>query len=413
MKNIVFITLDCVRPDHLGCFGYKDVHTPNINQLAEAGVLFEQAICSAPNTWVSHASIFTGCNPIKHGLHTPYDRISDNTPTIAEVLSENGYYTVGFPAHSLVGKAANFHRGFNAFYESDFKFDSKIKGMKWYSDWPKVLDIANEEIAENKQKPMFIWFHYMNTHHLPDGNVALPYPYQQSFSPKWQYYDGKISYADKVCVEAIVDILEKNGIFDDTTIIIFSDHGEELENSSSPKHDNYLFDDVLRILLLIFNPGVEVVNKKIPHLVGSIDIFPSILEMLHITARDMDFDGESFVASFASGKPFPKKWAYSENIGKNLISVRTSNWKLIVEIESNAINDKIVIHPKKNRLFKVKASPFEKEEPLEDGKIPQELLNSKVAPILRSLEASINSKKNVATPEKDKVYIFLKALGYV
>jgi len=166
-------------------------------------------------------------------------------------------------------------------------------------------------------------------------------------------------------------------------------------------------------LSLIFNPGVEVVNKKITHLVRSIDIFPAVLEMLHITARDMDFDGESFVPLFASGNPFPEKWAYSENIGKNLMSIRTSNWKLIVEIESNIINDKIVIHPKRNRLFKVKASPFEKEEPLEDRKIPQELLNSKVAPILRSLEASINSKKNVATSEKDKVYSALKALGYV
>ena len=69
-KNIILITLDCVRPDHIGCFGYKNVNTQTIDQLAKDGTLFEQAICQAPNTWVSLASIFTGCNPIKHTLHT-------------------------------------------------------------------------------------------------------------------------------------------------------------------------------------------------------------------------------------------------------------------------------------------------------------------------------------------------------
>jgi len=124
-------------------------------------------------------------------------------------------------------------------------------------------------------------------------------------------------------------------------------------------------------LSLIFNPGVEVVNKKITHLVRSIDIFPAVLEMLHITARDMDFDGESFVPLFASGNPFPEKWAYSENIGKNLMSIRTSNWKLIVEIESNIINDKIVMHPKKIACLKLKQVPLKKRSRLRMEKFPR------------------------------------------
>jgi arylsulfatase A-like enzyme len=260
LKNIVLITLDCVRPDHIGCFGYKNVNTSIMDQLARKGIIFEQAFSQAPNTWVSLASIFTGCNPTKHDLHTPYDKISGKTPTMAETLSKNGYYTIGFPAHGLVGKIADFHRGFNFFYDDNLKFDSKIKDVKWGSNWKKVLEIANTEIRKNDQKPLFIWFHYMNTHHFPENSIPLPYLYRFRFSSKWQYYDGKISYADKNCIKNIVKLLKKNGIFEDTIIIIFSDHGEELENNKFPKHDNLLYDDVLRILFLISAPDIIPVN---------------------------------------------------------------------------------------------------------------------------------------------------------
>jgi len=409
-KNIVLITLDCVRPDHLGCFGYAGVDTPTINHLAEKGILFEQAICSAPNTWVSHASIFTGCNPLKHGLHTPYDKLGEDTPTIAEILSQNGYYTLGFPAHNLVGKVANFHRGFDVFYEDSLKFDSKIEGMKWCSDWTKVLTIADEQIKRNKHKPLFIWFHYINTHHLPNNSILLPDSYKHRFGSKWQYYDAKISYADKSCVKNIVDILEKNQIRENTVLVIFSDHGEELEKGSCPKHDNSLFEDVLRILLLIVDPANQT-NRKVSDLVRSIDILPTILDMLHIPQTNTYIDGESLVPLFICNDAVTKGWAYSENIVKGLLSIRTPTWKLIIHVEKSDENNEIKVRPKRFQLFKVAGSSFSKD--MSVGEIPREQVASKVEPILRCLEESLNSKRSIVDNEKDRLCNALKSLGYI
>jgi len=391
LKNIVLITLDCVRPDHIGYFGYKNVNTSIMDQLARKGIIFEQAFSQAPNTWVSLASIFTGCNPTKHDLHTPYDKISGKTPTMAETLSKNGYYTIGFPAHGLVGKVADFHSGFNFFYDDNLKFDSKIKDVKWGSNWKKVLEIANTEIRKNDQKPLFIWFHYMNTHHFPENSIPLPYLYRFRFSSKWQYYDGKISYADKNCIKNIVKLLKKNGIFEDTIIIIFSDHGEELENNKFPKHDNLLYDDVLRILFLISAPDIIPVNKKIKNLVRSIDIFPTLLDMLNIKIGNMDIDN----------------WAYSENITKNIVSIRSPDSRLVVSIEIKDSSNKYEIRAKEFNLFNINQDSYGKKE-----KIPAELMKE-VDQILSDLKKSINFKKDVKSSEETMIGESLKSLGYI
>ncbi len=114
-KAIVVVTLDCVRPDHLGAYGYRGVDTPFMDLVAKEGALFENAIAQAPNTWVSHASIFTGCNPYRHGMRTYYTVISEEVGTLAEMLSKSGYATAAYPAHTLVGPERGYNRGFRSF----------------------------------------------------------------------------------------------------------------------------------------------------------------------------------------------------------------------------------------------------------------------------------------------------------
>ena len=115
--DLVIITLDCVRPDFLGCYGCQRVRTPTLDRLAAKGAVFELALSQAPNTWVSHAGIMTGLYPPRHGLRSPYDQLSPAVTTLASLLADHGYCSAGFPGNDLVGSRAGFHRGFDLYFE--------------------------------------------------------------------------------------------------------------------------------------------------------------------------------------------------------------------------------------------------------------------------------------------------------
>ncbi len=204
--NLVLLTLDCVRADRLGCYGYQGTETPHINALATQGVLFEQAVTHAPNTWVAHASIFTGCNPYNHGLRSPYQRLGRNVQTLAERLAHCGKRTAGFPGNTLVGRSTELDRGFQYFDEDHFDSPVRIQNIAWRRNWKATIERTRRWILESRE-PFFIWLHYIDTHHLPE--IDLPEYYRHNYSPNHQYYDGKISFMDEVCVGACKDILDR------------------------------------------------------------------------------------------------------------------------------------------------------------------------------------------------------------
>ena len=224
-KAVIMVTLDCVRPDHLGCYGYKGVDTPNMDRIAQDGVVFEQAICQAPNTWVSHGAILTGCNPYKNGVRTPSTILSEQVVTLAEAFSEAGYVTAAFPAHTLVGPARGFNRGFDLFDldESEFLHSSAASENKFYRDWETMWAKAKTWMSAQK-KPFFIWLHYMGTHWEPHEALSLPVEYQRNYSAYGQFFDGKISWADKECIGEIEDFLNESGLTDDSVFAI-AGHG--------------------------------------------------------------------------------------------------------------------------------------------------------------------------------------------
>jgi len=187
--DIVLISLDCVRPDFLGCYGCHAVRTPHLDRMAARGVVFDLAVSQAPNTWVSHAGIFTGCYPPVHGLRSPYDAILEDVPTLAGILQSCGYTTAGFPGNDLVGSRMGFARGFDLFFEEyrdrptqrepgDFPAGaapgneaSTGVSANTRNDWEEVLEAAAGWLSREKE-PVFLWLHYLETHHLPD--LLLP-----------------------------------------------------------------------------------------------------------------------------------------------------------------------------------------------------------------------------------------------
>ncbi|MFW6125182.1 MAG: sulfatase-like hydrolase/transferase, partial [Pirellulales bacterium] len=193
--NILLVTLDSVRPDHLGCYGYRGTETPQIDRLAAEGVRFTAAYTQAPNTWVAHASLLTGCIPPRHGLRWPLGRVRAEVPTLAELLRAAGYATFGLPALSLLSRESGFARGLETYGLEGLV--SEFSGAVHFRPLGETLRLLREWLAAGAprgaaDRPVFLWVHYFGTH-VAQGTAAvqmfdLPAADRARYSPYAQCY---------------------------------------------------------------------------------------------------------------------------------------------------------------------------------------------------------------------------------
>ncbi len=329
--NFILVTLDCVRADHLGCYGYGGVETPYLDRMAASGVLFEQAVTHAPNTWVAHASLFTGCFPPVHGLRAPHHSISPQVITMAEWFASHGWATAAFPGTTLVGKVQGFQRGFD-FFDQEWEAEGfHAEQVVWRKDWKKALCRALDWM-EKAGEPFLLWIHYMDTHHLPE--LQLPQYYRSRFSQRWQFYDGKISYADKACMGELWEYLRYRGLLERTVLVVFADHGEELHEDDRPVHDGGLGEDVVRVPLIFKLPdSMKLAGLRVKEQVGLVDIFPTCCRLANISVPDaIQGIAWGFPTNFHGGQVQPRE-LYMENWYKGFVGLRTKEWKLIMKYQ--------------------------------------------------------------------------------
>jgi len=352
--DIVLITLDCVRPDFLGCYGCRAVRTPNLDRMAARGVVFDQAVSQAPNTWVSHACILTGCYPPVHGLRGPCDAILDDVPTLAEILNGRGYATAGFPGNDLVGSRMGFGRGFDLFFEGYLEGTCAVAGAAGggpglrgdgaapapaparitannRNPWPEVTAAAGRWLSRQKG-PVFLWFHYLDTHHLPD--LARPEYCRFSRDPQWQFYEGKISFADQRCVGGVLEMLQRHDRYDGALIVVLSDHGEGLWPGRTPVHNGELTEDVLRVPLIVFGERLPARGVRVGSLVRTVDLAPTLAVRLGGGGEER-FSGVPLPLPGMPGAgllegPLNVRSAYAENEPAELACIRTEEWKYLL-----------------------------------------------------------------------------------
>ena len=406
--NLVLITLDCVRPDFLGCYGCPDVQTPALDRLAARGVVFEQAVTQAPNTWVSHAGLLTGLYPPLHGLRSPYDRIDSGVPTVASLLAEHGYRCAGFPGNDLVGSPMGFGRGFDLYFEEYAVGDEggDEKGSTSANNrnrWEDVLDQANGWLPRQKD-PVFLWFHYLDTHHLPECD--LPEYFRYSRDPLWQFYEGKISYADQCCIRSVLDLLLRNGRYEDTLLIVLADHGEELIRGMPPAHNGQLSEGVLRVPLILSGEHIPWKGLRVPSLVRTADIVPTLAAgLLDLPKASPESMGDAF-----SGVPLPlpgldrrgwhddgKEIAYAENEPLGLSCVRSEQWKYVTGHEEDL-------------LLHVYSDPQEERNVIDRHPHTVEYLREALAKIRSSRRKGEGVR---AEREEEETRRLLRAFGYL
>ncbi|MBI1790648.1 MAG: sulfatase-like hydrolase/transferase [Acidobacteria bacterium] len=327
--NVVLVTVDTLRPDHLRCYGYPDIETPALDGLARRGVLFENAVAQTPLTPPSHASIFTGQNPNTHTVrNTGGFVLPSSSHPLARVLQEQGWDTAAFVGSAVMKKLFGFNNGF-ALYDdemprpgnrNEYREDPERKASAVVG---RAIDWLEKRPAG---KPFFLWVHVYDPH--------IPYQPPAEFARKYKGrpYDGEIAYADRQ-IGRLFEAVEKKSPADKTVTAVLSDHGEGLGEHGEHTHGVFLYDSTLRIPFLIAGPGIPA-GLRVKQQARTIDFLPTLLEVMGGRAPG-SVQGISLVPSFSGATAAPEV-SYAETLypkmnmnWSELRALRTNRWKYI------------------------------------------------------------------------------------
>jgi arylsulfatase A-like enzyme len=316
--NILLITLDTTRADHLSCYGYFRKTTPNLDQLAAEGQRFENALAVSSWTLPTHASLFTGLFPITHGAHYSdkgrvtlseavevgrkelYDTfrangLSAESTTLAEMLKAEGYATGGIGAGPWMNPVFGLDQGFD-YYDCDVN-------STWGRRADEVTALGQHFIKGLERGPFFLFLNYFDPHgpYTPPKSCALQFK-DEAFmaraksdpSLKREYetclYDGEIFFMDKQ-IGYMLDTLKERGLYDDTWIIVLGDHGELFGEHGLEKHGYSLYEGEVAMPLIIKWPEGWAPCRNTDARYQQVDIVPTIAERLGLESPPA-FEGE-------------------------------------------------------------------------------------------------------------------------
>lgn len=304
IRNVVLISIDTCRADRLSCYGYSAPTTPNIDRLADRGVLFLRAQSTNPMTLPSHCSMLTGTIPPYHGVHYNLDRLSDaDNETLAEILQRNGFRTGAvlgaFPLEARFG----LNQGFDN-YDANFGEHSRGRAAIERKA-SEVSRLASDWLEKNGSEPFFLFLHYFDPHD--------PYEPPAEFSAQFSddRYVGEIAYTDS-CIGQVVDRLRSLGLLESTLIVVTADHGESLGEHQERTHAYFAYQSTIHVPLIMVAPtGTGKLRVEQP--VSTVDIVPTILSLLGVPVPPQ-VQGADLSAYLSGGTPASEpRYLYSES----------------------------------------------------------------------------------------------------
>ncbi len=274
--NVVVITIDTLRADHLGCYGNKQIRTPNIDALASDGARFERAYTPVPVTLPAHTVIFTGTYPMLSGMHDfSGNKLSPGQPTLASVLKQHGYTTGAVLGSAVLDSRFGLNQGFD-FYYDHFDFnrlqESNLEEMERPGNL--VADVALDWLAKNRTNKFFLWMHLYDPHYP----YRPPAPYSEQY--KDRPYDGEIAFADSQ-VGRLITFLKANGLYRNTVVVLAGDHGESLGEHGERNHGFFIYNATLHVPMIIRLPGNSS-PRVVSDLASLADLMPTILSILKV-----------------------------------------------------------------------------------------------------------------------------------
>jgi len=310
---VLLITIDTLRADHLGCYGYTRVRTPAIDALAAQGTRFENDLAQVPITLPSHTVILTGTYPMYNGEH---DFTSPSLPARVGLLSEaferHGYDTAAFVSSFVLNSSFGLNRGFQT-YDDHFgphQFEITNPGNIERRAGETVGDLLawfkDRKADRPAAKPFFVWLHLYDPHRPYNP----PEPFHTEYAS--HLYDGEIAYTDSQ-LKRLFDALRAKGLYDRMLIVLVADHGESLGEHGEDEHSFFIYNATLHVPLIFKPPRGVAAPHVARRLAGNVDVAPTILELVHLEdplARQ--FQGSSLASEILGKGPVAEHAVYSE-----------------------------------------------------------------------------------------------------
>lgn len=424
--NVVLVTLDTTRADRFGCYGYDKDTTPHFDLLAADGVRFDMAAASASVTPVSHASILTGLNQYRHGLRVLHAasayRLEPEIPTLTTILKDHGWTNGAFLSAFTVSEYYGFDHGFDRFDngidtpvdevlqpDGDGRYRWQVQKNQQRSD--VTTDRAIEWLT-GAREPFFLWVHYWDPHDAaikPPNGVLNKFGYHGSVGDDRMraLYDAEVQFVDSQFGRLVAE-LKAGGLYENTILVVTSDHGEGLGDHDWWGH-RILYQEQIRVPL-IFRLPAGPTGLSVSSLARTIDIVPTVLDWLDLEPQGR-MEGRS-LHPLLDGKPDEPRIAYADQLNlfdtnagllerrpqaDLLHSATDGRWKLIHRPR----------HPGWSELYDLEADPGEttnlyESEPAEAKRLMKFLEDSGgfvARPFGESADAQARER--------------LKALGYV
>lgn len=404
--NVVLVTFDTTRADHLAPYGDVRADTPTLKSLAAEGVVFEQAFTAAPITAPSHSTILTGRYPIAHGFRdNGLFKLGEEETTLAEVLRENGYATAAAVASYPLLAKFGFDQGFELFDDDltghieDHLGERAQPKQRLFFDERRAAQVNEAvlpwlESQATNAKPFFLWVHYFDPHQP----FEPPSPFNQQYAD--DLYAGEISYSDR-SLGRLLEHIEQLGLLENTLVVMTADHGEGLGEHGEQTHAVLAYNSTLHVPLILRPPvaGRGSVGR-VAERVGTVDIVPTVLDLLGIDTPS-EVQGRSLVP-LMRGEAGEWRQYYAENLSPHL----SHGWgKLRVLFDQNYK----YIHGPRPELYDLSTDPAETdnlmaERPEESIRMHQEL---------DLFLQEFASGTSVMAPADDDSVRILQSLGYL
>jgi len=387
-ENVILISIDSLRADHLGAYGYRRDTSPAMDGMARDGVLFRRHISTTSWTLPAHMSLLTGRSLLGHGVVSDDRSLSKAVPTIAESFQNGGYETHAIVSAPYLNSRYGFARGFDDYDDKTIFFETNEDSYRSVTA-PKLIEAANAFLARPRDKPFFLFLHFWDVHY----DYAPGSPYDTMFDPDYTgtvdgnnfyfdasirkgmqerdlehllaLYDGEIRLVDDQIAKLKAE-LARLGIAGRTMVAVVADHGDEFFEHGNKGHHRTLYEEVLHVPFLLQVPGRKPSDSVVDEEVSLVDVGPTLLGLAGL-AQPGGADGRDFSGLY-TGAPLPPPGA----VHAELYRTGTRN----VQVADIDARRKVIHHFQRRSLevYDLSADPSEQERLAATGPLAAALL---------------------------------------
>jgi len=358
-RSAVLVTVDTLRADVLGAYGGRLGASPNLDRLAEGGVLFEQAHAASSNTLPSHSTLLTGKHPFRHGVRSNIaGQLGAEQITVAERLAEAGFTTAAEVASVVLASHTGIGQGFASFRdtrspdvalpEPDPSLSAEMKLSLSTRNAEDITSRGIEFLEAHAGQAFFLWLHYYDPH----WPYTPPEPFKSRFQRRLasvglaaepgadkppdreHFYAAEVAYVDAE-LGRLVSALQRLGLAERTLLAVTSDHGEALGEHGENTHGYFVYQSTMWVPLILWGPSGLPEGRRVARPVRPVDLAPTLLAWLGAPALD-DADGESLWPLIEAPDVGPERLVYGESVELKRVFgapvlrfVREGDWKYV------------------------------------------------------------------------------------